>query len=68
MNSSTNELFDKEKSHGKDSRVTFNLAHYPVFRLLKIQLKELHESLSCDEGYKKNFLTYQLLVSRTMRI
>ena len=53
MKNSTNEFFDKEKSHGKDSRVTFNLAHYPVFRLLKIQLKELYESLSCDEGYKK---------------
>ena len=56
MKNSTNELFDKEKSHGKDSIVTFNLAHYPVFRLLKIQFKEFHESLSCDEGYKKNFL------------
>ena len=49
------ELLDKEKSQGNDSKLIFNVAHYPVFRHLKIQLKELHVILACDEDHKKAF-------------
>ena len=37
-----NELLDKKKSQGNDSKLTFNVTYYPVFRHLKSQLKELH--------------------------
>ena len=50
-----NELLDKEKSQGNDSRLTFNVLYYPVFRHLKPQLKELLVILTCDEDYKKVF-------------
>ena len=50
-----NELLDKEKSQGNDSKLTFNVTYYPVFRHLKNQLKELHVILACDEAHKKVF-------------
>ena len=50
-----NELLDKEKSQGNDSKLTFNVTYYPVFRHLKNQLKELHVILACDEDHKKVF-------------
>ena len=50
-----NELLDKEKSQGNDSKLTFNVTYYPVFRHLKNQLKELHVTLACDEAHKKVF-------------
>ena len=50
-----NELLDKEKSQGNDSKLTFNVTYYPVFRHLKSQLKELHVILACDEAHKKVF-------------
>ena len=50
-----NELLDKEKSQGNDSKLTFNVTYYPVFRHLKSQLKETHEILACDEAHKKVF-------------
>ena len=50
-----NELLDKEKSQGNDSKLTFNVIYYPVFRHLKNQLKELHVILACDEDHKKVF-------------
>ena len=50
-----NELLDKEKSQGNDSKLTFNVTYYPVFRHLKSQLKELHVILACDEDHKRVF-------------
>ena len=50
-----NELLDKEKSQGNDSKLTFNVTYYPVFRYLKSHLKELHVILACDEDHKKVF-------------
>ena len=50
-----NELLDKEKSHGNDSKLTFNVTYYPMFRHLKSQLKELHVILACDEDHQKVF-------------
>ena len=50
-----NELLDKEKSQGNDSKLTFNVTYYPVFRHLKNQLKELHVILACDEAHKEVF-------------
>ena len=50
-----NELLDKEKGQGNDSKLTFNVTYYPVFRHLKSQLKELHVILACDEDHKKVF-------------
>ena len=44
-----NELLDKEKSQGNDSKLTFNVTYYPVFRHLKNQLKEL-----LNIGFKNN--------------
>ena len=52
---SRNELLDKEKSHGNDSKLTFNITYYPVFRHLKSRLKELHAILACDEYHEKVF-------------
>ena len=52
---SRNELLDKEKSQGNDSKLTFNVTYYPVFRHLKNQLKELHVILDCDEAHKNVF-------------
>ena len=46
---------DKEKSQGNDSKLTFNVTYYAVFRHLKTQLKELHIILACDEDHKKVF-------------
>ena len=48
-----NELLDKEKSQGNDSKLTFNVTYYPEFRHLKNQLKELPVILACDEDHKK---------------
>ena len=50
-----NELLDKEKSERNDSKLTFNITYYTVFRHLKSQLKELHVILACDEDHKKVF-------------
>ena len=50
-----NELLDKEKSQGNDSKLTFNVTYYPVFKHLKSQLKELHVNLACDEDHKNVF-------------
>ena len=50
-----NELLDKEKSQGNDSKLTFIVIYYPVFRRLKSQLKELYVMLACDEADKKVF-------------
>ena len=50
-----NELLDKEKSQGNDSKLTFNVTYYPVFRHLKSQLKELHVILACDEAHRQVF-------------
>ena len=52
---SRNELLDKEKSQGNDSKLALNVTYYPVFRHLKSQLKELHVILACDEDHKKVF-------------
>ena len=54
-----NKLLDKKKSRRNDSKLTFNVTYYPMFRPLKSQLKELHVILSCDEDHKKYFLKYQ---------
>ena len=35
-----NELLDKGKSQGSDSKLTFSVPYYPVLRQLKSQLKE----------------------------
>ena len=48
-------MLDKEKSQGNDSKLTFNVTYYPVFRHLRNQLKELHVILACDEAHKKVF-------------
>ena len=50
------ELLDKKKNQRNDSKLTFNVMYYPVFRHLKSQLKELHVILACDEDHKKVFL------------
>ena len=50
-----NELLDKEKSQGNDSKLTFNVTYYPVFRHLRNLLKESHVILGCDEAHKKVF-------------
>ena len=50
-----NELLDKKKSQGNDSKLTFNFTYYPMFTHLKNQLKELHIILACDEAHKKVF-------------
>ena len=64
---SRNELLDKEKSQGNDSKLTFNVTYYPVFRHLKNQLKELHVILACDEAHKKIFPEVPILISKTIR-
>ena len=46
-----NDLLDKEKSQGNDSKLTFNVTYYPVFRHLKSQLKESHVIVTCDEDH-----------------
>ena len=56
-----NEFLDKGKSQEKDSKITFNVAYYPVFRYLKSQLKELHIIHAFDEKHKKVFPEVQLL-------
>ena len=48
---SRNGLLDKKKSQGNDSRLTFNVTYYLVFRHLKSQLKEIHVILACDEDH-----------------
>ena len=50
-----NESLDKEKSQRNDSKRTYNVTYYPVFRHLKSQLKELHGILACDEDHKEVF-------------
>ena len=49
------ELLNKEKSQGKDSKLTFNFTYYPMFRHLKSPLKELHVVLACDENIEQVF-------------
>ena len=51
-----NELLDKKKGQGNDSKLIFNVTYYPVFRHLKSQLKELHVILAGDEDQKKALL------------
>ena len=65
---SRNGLLDKKKSQGNDSKLTFNVTYYPVFRHLKSQLKNYMLSWLLMKNIKKYFLKYQLLVSRTIRI
>ena len=48
-------MLDKVKILGNDSKLTFNVRYYPVFRLLKSQLKQLHVILACDKDHKKVF-------------
>ena len=48
-------MLHKEKNQGNDSKLTFNITQYPVFRHLKNQLKELHVILACDEDHKRVF-------------
>ena len=58
-----NELLDKEKSQGNESKLTFNVTHYPVFRHLKGQLKELHVILACDvmKIIRKSFIVVTII-------
>ena len=49
-----NELLEKEKSQRNNSKLTFDVTYYPVFRHLKSHLKELHV-MNCDEDHKKVF-------------
>ena len=51
-----NELLDKEKSKGNNSKLTFNVTQYPVFRHLKSHSDKCHLVLAGDEGHKKVFL------------
>ena len=44
-----------ENSQRNDSKPTFNVTYYPVFRHLKSQLKELNVILACDEDHKNVF-------------
>ena len=44
-----------EESQGNDSKLTFNVIYYSVFRYLKNQLKELLVILACNEAHKKVF-------------
>ena len=53
-------LLDKEKSQGNDSKLTFNVTYYPLFRHLKSQLKELYVILACEEAHKKVFSEVQI--------
>ena len=48
-------MLDKEKSQGNDSKLTFDVTYYPVFRHLKSQLKESHVILVCDKDHQKVF-------------
>ena len=41
-----NDLLDKEKTQGNDSKLTLNVRYYPVFKHLKSQLKESHVILA----------------------
>ena len=50
-----NKVLDKEKSKRNDSKLTFTVTYYPLFRHLESQLKELHVILTCDEAHKKVF-------------
>ena len=45
----------EEKNQGNDSKLTFNVAYYPVFRHLNNQLKEWHVILVSHEAHKKAF-------------
>ena len=49
------EFLEKQKYHGNNSKLTFNVTHYPDFRHLKSQLKELHIIFACDEGHEEEF-------------
>ena len=49
-----NELLDKKRSQVYDSKLTFNVMYYPVFRHLKPQLKVLLVIIACDEDHKKS--------------
>ena len=62
-----NELVDQEKSQGYDSKLTFNVTYYPVFRHLKPQLKELIVILACDEDHKKVFPEVPVIVFKSSK-
>ena len=57
-----NELLYKEKSPGNDSKLTFNVTHYTVFRHLKSPLKKLHVILTCDKDHQNVFPEVPILV------
>ena len=46
-------LLDKEKISRNDSRVTFNITYYSVFKNIRNALEELHILLAPDEQHKK---------------
>ena len=46
-------LLDKEKMSRNDSRVTFNITYYSVFKNIRNVLEELHILLAPDEQHKK---------------
>ena len=55
-----NELLDKGKRQGNDSKLTFNVTYYPVFRHLKSLTSE-RIILACDEDHKKVFYEVQII-------
>ena len=65
-----NEFLEKEKSQGNDSnsKLTFNVTYYPVFRHLKSQLKEINGILTCDEDHKKVFSEVRIIGFKHIRI
>ena len=56
-----NDLLNKEKSQGNDSKLIFNVTYYPVFRHLKSKFKELHVILTCDEVHQRVFPVVQII-------
>ena len=54
-------MLDKERSQGDDSKLTFNVTFYPMFRYLKSQLKEPHVILAFDEDHKKLFCEVSII-------
>ena len=46
-----NDLLNKEKSQGNDSKLTFNITYCPVFR----HLKSDYGILACDENHERIF-------------
>ena len=42
-------------NHGKESKLTFSVIYYSVYKYVKRLSKELHVNLSCDEDHLKVF-------------